>query len=40
MELPKADVVSHEEVLAIGKEKGEVMRALVEKIIELGASVV
>ncbi|TFK52960.1 inosine guanosine and xanthosine phosphorylase family protein [Heliocybe sulcata] len=27
--------VSHEEVLAIGKEKGEVMRSLVEKMIEL-----
>ncbi|CDO77863.1 hypothetical protein BN946_scf184668.g7 [Trametes cinnabarina] len=31
-------VVSHEEVLQIGKQKAEVMKALVEKIVELIAS--
>jgi purine nucleoside phosphorylase len=28
-------VVSHEEVLAIGKEKSEVMRKVVERIVEV-----
>ena len=31
-------VVSHEEVLLIGRQKAEVMRGLVEKIVELIAS--
>ena len=30
--------VSHEEVLLIGKQKAEVMKSLVEKIVELIAS--
>lgn len=30
--------MSHEEVLAIGKEKAEVMKGLVEKIVELIAA--
>ncbi|KAK7449234.1 Purine nucleoside phosphorylase [Stygiomarasmius scandens] len=29
------EVVSHEEVLALGKEKGDLMKALVEKVIQL-----
>ena len=29
------EVVSHEEVLLIGKQKAEVMKSLVEKIVEL-----
>ncbi|KAJ6510276.1 nucleoside phosphorylase domain-containing protein [Mycena vitilis] len=33
VELPVADVVSHEEVLEIGKEKGEVMMKLVEWVV-------
>ena len=32
------EVVSHEEVLLIGKQKAEVMKSLVEKIVELIAS--
>ena len=32
------EVVSHEEVLMIGKQKAEVMKGLVEKIVELIAS--
>lgn len=32
------EVVSHEEVLLIGKQKAEVMKNLVEKIVELIAS--
>ena len=32
------EVVSHEEVLLIGREKAEVMRSLVEKIVELIAA--
>jgi len=35
VELPQAQVVSHEEVLEIGREKAEVMRALVEQIVTL-----
>ncbi|KDQ56773.1 hypothetical protein JAAARDRAFT_131880 [Jaapia argillacea MUCL 33604] len=35
LHIAEAESVSHEEVLAIGKEKGEVMTRLVEKIIEL-----
>jgi hypothetical protein len=35
VELPVAHVVSHEEVLSIGKEKSSVMTRLVEKIVEL-----
>ncbi|KAJ7667576.1 nucleoside phosphorylase domain-containing protein [Mycena polygramma] len=33
VELPVADVVSHEEVLEIGKEKGELMMKLVEWVV-------
>lgn len=32
------EVVSHEEVLLIGKQKAEVMKSLVEKIVDLIAS--
>lgn len=32
------EVVSHEEVLLIGRQKAEVMKSLVEKIVELIAS--
>jgi hypothetical protein len=32
------EIVSHEEVLLIGKEKAKVMQALVEKIVELLSS--
>ena len=32
------ETVSHEEVLMIGKQKAEVMKNLVEKIVELIAS--
>jgi purine nucleoside phosphorylase len=35
MELQESDVVSHEEVLAVGKKKADVMKMLVERIIEL-----
>ncbi|KAK0484935.1 inosine guanosine and xanthosine phosphorylase family protein [Armillaria novae-zelandiae] len=35
IELPAPEVVSHEEVLTIGREKGNVMRQLVERVIEL-----
>ncbi|CAA7268811.1 unnamed protein product [Cyclocybe aegerita] len=34
VELPKAEIVSHEEVLLIGKEKARVMRKLVERVVE------
>lgn len=34
----KEETVSHEEVLLIGKQKAEVMKSLVEKIVELIAS--
>ena len=34
MEPRKVDVVSHEEVLEIGKEKASLMRLLVEKVVE------
>ncbi len=34
MEPRKVGVVSHEEVLQIGKEKANVMRLLVEKVVE------
>jgi purine-nucleoside phosphorylase len=33
VELPVADVVSHDEVLEIGKAKGEVMMKLVERVV-------
>ena len=38
--MPAAEeaTVSHEEVLAIGREKAEVMKSLVEKIVELIAA--
>ncbi|KAG6915158.1 hypothetical protein DXG01_012975 [Tephrocybe rancida] len=35
MELPVIQTVSHDEVLAVGKEKAEVMKKLVESIVEL-----
>ncbi|KAK7062810.1 Purine nucleoside phosphorylase [Paramarasmius palmivorus] len=35
VEPPPQEVVSHEEVLALGKQKGELMRKLVERVIEL-----
>jgi purine-nucleoside phosphorylase len=35
VEFPVAQVVSHDEVLSIGKEKGNVMTRLVERIVEL-----
>ncbi|KDQ32740.1 hypothetical protein PLEOSDRAFT_1034076 [Pleurotus ostreatus PC15] len=35
VELPVEEVVSHEEVLLIGRQKGEMMKRLVEKIIDL-----
>lgn len=35
VDLPYVKVVSHEEVLEIGRQKGEVMKKLVEKIVEL-----
>lgn len=35
VETPPQEVVSHEEVLSLGKEKGDLMRKLVEKVIEL-----
>ncbi|PBL03114.1 inosine guanosine and [Armillaria gallica] len=35
IELPVSEVVSHEEVLTIGREKGNVMRQLVERVIEM-----
>jgi len=35
LELPPPVVVTHEEVLHMGKEKGDVVRALVERIVEL-----
>lgn len=34
----KAEVVSHEEVLSIGKEKSAVMKKLVERIVELAST--
>jgi purine-nucleoside phosphorylase len=34
IQLPPAHVVSHEEVLAVGKAKAEVMRQLVETIVQ------
>ncbi|KAF5348927.1 hypothetical protein D9756_009731 [Leucocoprinus leucothites] len=33
--LPTSQIVSHEEVLAIGKEKAEVMKSLVQGVVEL-----
>ncbi|KAG7451573.1 uncharacterized protein BT62DRAFT_942570 [Guyanagaster necrorhizus] len=35
VELAVPEVVSHEEVLAVGQEKGNVMRKLVERVIEM-----
>ncbi|KAF4579545.1 hypothetical protein EYR36_001363 [Pleurotus pulmonarius] len=35
VELPVQEVVSHEEVLFIGRQKGDMMKGLVEKIIDL-----
>ncbi|KAG6855545.1 hypothetical protein H0H87_001305 [Tephrocybe sp. NHM501043] len=35
IELPQIETVSHEEVLAVGKEKADVMKKLVESIVEL-----
>ena len=35
MDEPGEAVVSHEEVLRVGREKAAVMRRLVEKIVEL-----
>jgi purine-nucleoside phosphorylase len=35
MELPRQSVVSHEEVLAIGRQKAEVMKKLVARIVLL-----
>ncbi|KAF8624746.1 hypothetical protein AX17_007077 [Amanita inopinata Kibby_2008] len=35
VELPAIPIVSHEEVLAIGKEKADVMKRLVSRIVEL-----
>ncbi|KAH7920425.1 hypothetical protein BV22DRAFT_1107678 [Leucogyrophana mollusca] len=34
MQVPEIGTASHEEVLAVGREKAEVMRALVERIVE------
>ena len=33
--MPPPVVVTHEEVLHMGKQKGDVVRALVERIVEL-----
>jgi hypothetical protein len=33
--MPPPVVVTHEEVLNMGKQKGDVMRAVVERIVEL-----
>jgi purine-nucleoside phosphorylase len=38
LELPPPVVVSHEEVLSIGREKSELMRSLVERMVELTQS--
>ena len=38
MQRAEEATVSHEEVLLIGREKAEVMRSLVEKIVELIAA--
>ena len=35
MELPRQPVVSHEEVLAIGRQKAEVMKQLIARIVLL-----
>lgn len=35
VELPQEPVVSHDEVLAVGREKAELMKKLVESIVEL-----
>jgi len=35
IELPVEAVVSHDEVLAVGQEKAELMKKLVESIVEL-----
>ncbi|RDB28117.1 Purine nucleoside phosphorylase [Hypsizygus marmoreus] len=35
IELPQVEVVSHEEVLAVGREKADVMKKLVERVVEL-----
>jgi purine-nucleoside phosphorylase len=34
VELPKAQVVSHDDVIAIGKEKASVLMKLVEKVVD------
>lgn len=33
--LPTAQIVSHEEVLAIGKQKAEILKSLVQRVVEL-----
>jgi len=33
VKLPKAEVVSHDEVLQIGKQKGDILRLLVEGVV-------
>jgi len=38
MQLKEPEVVSHEEVLAVGTKKADVMKALVERIVELAHS--
>lgn len=35
VELPEAQIVSHEEVLAVGQEKADLMKKLVERVVEL-----
>lgn len=32
---PEEQVVSHDEVLAVGKEKAEVIKSLVQRVVEL-----
>ncbi|KAG6868207.1 hypothetical protein C0993_006180 [Termitomyces sp. T159_Od127] len=39
VELPQIATVSHEEVLAVGKEKAEIMKKLVESLVEMIPSV-
>jgi len=39
LQVKTTEVVSHEEVLSIGKQKGDVMKKLVERIVELASRV-
>jgi purine-nucleoside phosphorylase len=38
LQLKEPDVLSHEEVLAVGKQKGDIMKRLVERVVELAHS--